>query len=87
MSPYYLLTTEQKTWEPRFESLLDPLQWSIYEGLGYVPDVAMRKMWKGMRKKKRIHNEMDDNDKGYDNDMYDFDDFHRNKTKVHCLSW
>jgi hypothetical protein len=75
MSPYYSLSAEEKTWEARFEPLLDPSQWSVYEGSDYVPDVVMRKMWKGRRKKKRFHNEMDNMKKGYGNDMYGSDDF------------
>jgi hypothetical protein len=41
MSPYYSLSVELKTWEPRFEPLLDPSQWPVYDGMNYVPDVAM----------------------------------------------
>jgi hypothetical protein len=41
MSPYYSLPVEFKIWEPRFEPLLDPSQWSLYDKLDYVPDVAM----------------------------------------------
>jgi hypothetical protein len=41
MSLYYSLTVEEKIWEARFEPLLDPLQWLVYEGQNYVPDVAM----------------------------------------------
>jgi hypothetical protein len=63
MSPYYLLTSKKKTWEPRFEPLFNLLQWLVYEGLNYVLDVMMRKMQKGRRKKKRIHNVMDDSDR------------------------
>jgi hypothetical protein len=75
MSPYYSLSAEEKTWEARFEPLLDPSQWSVYEGSDYVPDVVMQKMWKGRWKKKRFHNEMDNMKKGYGNDMYGSDDF------------
>jgi hypothetical protein len=32
MSPYYLLSAEEKTWMVRFEHLLDPSQWPVYEG-------------------------------------------------------
>jgi hypothetical protein len=39
MSPYYPLSTKLKTWEPRFEPLLDPSQWPEYDGMYYVPDV------------------------------------------------
>jgi hypothetical protein len=46
-------------------------------------DVAMRKMWKGRRKKKRFHNKMDDIEKGYNNDMYGSCDFDQIKNKVH----
>jgi hypothetical protein len=60
MSPYYSLSAAEKTWEPRFESLLDLSQWSLYDGLDYVSDVAMRKIQKGRRKKKRFRNEMDE---------------------------
>jgi hypothetical protein len=47
MSPYYSLSTEEKTWEAKFETLLNPSQWPVYDGRGYVPDVAMQKMRKG----------------------------------------
>ena len=84
MSPYYSLSAEEKTWEARFEPLLDPSQWPLYEGLDYVPDVGTRKMRKGRRKKKRFRNEMDDMEKGYGNDMYGSGDFDEIKSKVHC---
>jgi hypothetical protein len=83
MSPYYSLSTE-KTWEPRFKLFLDPSQWSLYDGLDYVSDVATRKMWKGRWKKKRFHNEMDNMEKGYGNDMCGSCDFDQVKNKVHC---
>jgi hypothetical protein len=60
MSPYYSLSAAEKTWEPRFESLLDMSQWSLYDGLDYVSDVAMRKIQNGRRKKKHFRNEMDE---------------------------
>jgi hypothetical protein len=41
MSPYYSLSAELKIWEPRFEPLLDPLQWLEYDGMYYVPDVII----------------------------------------------
>jgi hypothetical protein len=41
VSPYYSLSSEEKTWEARFEPLLDPSQWLVYEGLNYVPDMVM----------------------------------------------
>jgi hypothetical protein len=69
----------------RFEPLLDPLQWPVYGGQDYVLDVAMRKMRKGRRKNKRFHNEMDDMEKGYGNDMYGSGDFNQMKNKVHCF--
>jgi hypothetical protein len=84
MSLYYSLFPEEKTWEPRFESLLDPSQWSLYDGMDYVLDVAMRKMRKGRWKKKCFYNEMDDMEKGYSNDMYDSSDFDQVKNNVHC---
>jgi hypothetical protein len=84
MSPYYSLSAEEKTWMARCEPLLDPSQWPVYGGQDYVPDVAMRKMWKGRRKKKRFRNEMDDMEKGYDNDMYGSGDFDQMKNKVYC---
>jgi hypothetical protein len=83
MSSYYSLVTEEKTWETRFEPLLDLSQWLVYEGQDYVPDVAIRKMWKGRRKKKRFHNEMNDMEKGYGNDMYGSGDFDPINNKVH----
>jgi hypothetical protein len=84
MSPYYSLSTEEKTWTTRFEPLLDPSQLLVYGGEDYVPDVAMRKMRKGRRKKKHFRNEMDDMEKGYGNDMYGSGDFDQMKNKVHC---
>jgi hypothetical protein len=47
----------------------------VYGGQDYVPNVAMRKMRKGRRKKKRFPNEMDDMEKGYGNNMYGSGDF------------
>jgi hypothetical protein len=44
MSPYYSLSAEEKTWEGRFEPLLDPSQWPVYEGPDYIPNVVMQKM-------------------------------------------
>jgi hypothetical protein len=85
MSPYYLLSTELKTWEPRFEPLLDPSQWLEYDGMYYVPDMIMRKIRKGRRKKKRFRNEIDDMENGYGNDMYDSGDFDQIKNKVCCF--
>jgi hypothetical protein len=41
-------------------------------------------MRKGRQKKKCFHNEMDDMEKGYGNDMYGSDDFDQMKNKVHC---
>jgi hypothetical protein len=84
MSPYYSLSAEEKTWTTRFEPLLDPSQWSVYGGQDYVPNVAMQKMQKGRRKKKRFHNEVDDMEKGYSNDMYGSGDFNQMKNKIHC---
>jgi hypothetical protein len=46
--------------------------------------VAMQKMRKGRWKKKHFRNEMDDMEKGYDNDIYDSGDFDQMKNKVHC---
>jgi hypothetical protein len=47
--------------------------------------MATRKMQKRRRKKKCFRNEMDDTDKGYDNDMYGSGDFDKIKNKVHCF--
>jgi hypothetical protein len=41
-------------------------------------------MQKGRQKKKRFHNEIDDMEKGYGNDMYGSSDFDQMKNKVHC---
>jgi hypothetical protein len=84
MTLYYSLSVELKTWEPRFESLLDESQWLEYDGMYYVPDVIMQKIRKGRCKKKRFHNEMDYMEKGYKNDMYGSDDFGQIKNKVRC---
>jgi hypothetical protein len=70
ISSYYSLCAEEKTWEARFESLLDLSQWPLYTGLDYVPDVATKKTQKSRRKKKQFRNEMDDMEKSYANDMY-----------------
>jgi hypothetical protein len=56
----------------------------LHEGSNYVTNVATRKLRKGRQKKKRFRNEMDDMEKDYDNDMYDFGDFDEVKNKVHC---
>jgi hypothetical protein len=85
MSPYYSLSAEEKTWTVRFEPLLDPLQWPVYGGQDYIPDIAMRKMQNGRWKKKRFRIEMDDMEKGYDNDMYGSGDFDQMKNKGHCF--
>jgi hypothetical protein len=45
----------------------------------YVPDMAMRKMRKGRRKKTRFRNEMENMEKGYGNDMYGSGDFDQMK--------
>jgi hypothetical protein len=39
---------------------------------------------RGDKKKKCFCNEMDDMEKGYDNDMYGSDDFDQIKSKIHC---
>jgi hypothetical protein len=54
MSPYYSLCVEEKTWDARFEPLLDPSQWPVYEGPDYVPDVVMRKIQKGRWNKEAL---------------------------------
>jgi hypothetical protein len=41
MSPYFSISNELKTWEPRFEPLVDPSQWLKYDGMDYVLDVTM----------------------------------------------
>jgi hypothetical protein len=84
MSPYYSMFVELKTWEPRFEPLLEPSQWPEYDGMDYVPNVTLQKIWKGRRKKKRFRNEMDDMEKDYGNDMYGLGDFDQIKNKVCC---
>jgi hypothetical protein len=63
MSQYYSLSAKLKTWEPRFEPLLDPSQWPEYDGMYYIPNVIMQKIKKGRRKKKQFHNEMDNMEK------------------------
>jgi hypothetical protein len=50
----------------------------------YVPDMIMRKIRKGRHKKKWFHNEMDDMEKSYGNDMYGSGDFNQIKNKVRC---
>jgi hypothetical protein len=78
------MSAELKTWEPRFEPLLDSSQWPEYDRMDYVPDVTLQKIRKGRHKKKRFRNEMDDMEKGYRNDMYGLGDFDQIKYKVHC---
>jgi hypothetical protein len=84
MSSYYSMSAELKTWEPRFEPLLDMSQWWEYGGMDYVPDVTLRKIRKG-RHKKVIRNEMDNMEKGYENDMYGSGNFDQIKNKA-CYS-
>jgi hypothetical protein len=84
ISPYYSISTELKIWEPRFKPLLDLSQWLVYDGMDYVPNVSMRKIQKGRWKKKHFHNEMDDMEKSYNNDMYGSCNFDQIKNKVHC---
>jgi hypothetical protein len=86
MSPYYSIPIELKTCEPIFDPLLDSSQCPVYDGMNYVPNVAMQKMQNGRQKKKHFHNEMDDMKKGYDNDMYDLGDFDQ-KNKVHYFGY
>jgi hypothetical protein len=50
----------------------------------YVPDVSLRKIRKGRRKKRRLRNEMDDMEKGYGQDMYGFGDFDQDRRKDCC---
>jgi hypothetical protein len=85
MSPYYSIFAELKTWEPRFEPLLDPSQWPMYDGMDYVLNMAMRKIQKGRCKKTWLHNEMDDMEKSYETAMYGSGDFDQIKKKVHCF--
>jgi hypothetical protein len=85
MSPYYSMSAELKTWERRFEPLLDALQWPEYDGMGYVPNMTLQKIRNGRRKKKRFCNEMDNMEKGYKNDMYGSGDFDQIKNKVWCF--
>jgi hypothetical protein len=84
MSLYYSIYAELKTWEPRFEPLLDPSQWLVYDGMNYVPNLAMRKIQKGRQKKKHFRIDMDDMEKGYINDMYGSGDFNQIKNKICC---
>jgi hypothetical protein len=79
MSPYYSIFAKLKPWEPRFEPLFDPSQWPVYDGMDYVPNMTMQKIWKGRQKKMHFCNEMDDMKKSYINDMYDSDDFEQIK--------
>jgi hypothetical protein len=85
MSSYYSISVELKTCEPRFEPLPDPSQWPMYNGMDYVPDMAMRKIQKGRHKKKRFRNKMDDMEKGCRNDVYGPGDFDQIKNKVCCF--
>jgi hypothetical protein len=51
----------------------------------YLSDVIMQKIKKRRRMKKRFRNEMDDMQKGYENNMYGSDDFDQIKNKVCCF--
>jgi hypothetical protein len=46
--------------------------------------MVTQKMQKRRQKKKHFHNEIDDTEKGYGNDMYGFGDFDQIKNKVQC---
>jgi hypothetical protein len=81
MSPYYSLSIELKTWEPKFVPLLDLSQWPEYDEMYYVPDVIMQKIRKGRCKKKQFRNQMNDMEKDYENDMYGSGNFDQIKIK------
>lgn len=87
-SPAYLATVYSKysvlkTWESRFEPILDPSQWPDYTGPEYVPDSSMKRTKVGRRKKRRFRNEMDDCN-GYGDDMYGYGDFNEDPSTVIC---
>jgi hypothetical protein len=72
-----------KTWAARFEPILDKTHWPEYNGPDYVPDDEKRKLGVGRRKKKRLHNEIDQTS-GYDRDIYGAEEFDKEKSKNRC---
>ena len=51
MSPLYSKNTILKTWESRFEPILDPAHWPKYNGAEYILDCRLLKDKVGRRKK------------------------------------
>jgi hypothetical protein len=74
MTQLYSKDSILKTWAARFEPILDETHWPEYNGPNYVPDDEKRKLGVGRRKKKRLHNEMDQTS-GYDRDIYGAGEF------------
>ena len=83
MSPLYSKSIVLKTWESRFEPILDPSHWPEYNGREYIPDRSKLKDKVGMRKKKWLRNEMDQIS-GYGDDIYGYGDFNQDSSKVQC---
>ena len=83
MSPLYSKGIVLKTWESRFEPILDPSHWPEYNGLEYIPNRSKLKDKVGRRKKKWLRNEMDQIS-GYGDDIYGYGDFNQDSSKVRC---
>ena len=83
MSLLYSKNTILKTWESRFEPILDPAHWPEYNGAEYIPDCRLLKDKVGRRKKKWLRNEMDQIS-GYGDDIYGYGDFNQESSKVQC---
>jgi hypothetical protein len=53
MSPLYLRANTLIIWQKSFELYLDPSQCPSYHGPNYAPNLALRKVRKGRRKKNK----------------------------------
>jgi len=76
MSLLYSKNIVLKTWESRFEPILDSADWLEYNDPEYIPDCRNLKDKVGRRKKKRLCNEIDQIS-GYDADIYGYGDFNQ----------
>ena len=83
MSPLYLHSNTLSIWKMSFEPYLDLTQWPPYHGYDYVLHPDLMKVGKGRRKKKRLKGDMDAM-RGYDEDMYEGEDFNETHGRNLC---
>lgn len=83
LDPVYVMAAALRTWETRFNLILDPSEWPPCSGREYVPDSSMKRTKVGRRKKKRLRNEMNESN-GYGEDIDGFGDFDQTPTPIIC---